>query len=174
MLIIHGCMCVLAQSCLTLCHPMNCGSPGSHFTVFLQDSDLSPWVYSITYFKSPAFVACFMEWEAIGIFFVCVSHWDWTDWVDWLHHLTRLSLDPSVMIQSFSVAIENPPPSSDLKLGSLHFTYTVIVVSPFSSLLFRTQKRGEILKTIQYAEQTKQTKQCLHWNRMLTLACMYA
>ena len=176
MLIVHGSMCVLAQSCLTLCHPVNCSSPGSHFTV----SDLSTRVIYLPEciqsldFKSPGFVACFMEWEAIGIFFGCVSHWGWTDWVDWLHHLTRLSLDPSVMIQSISVAIENPPPISDLKLGSLHFMCTVSVVSPFSLLIFRTQKRREILKTIQYAEKTKQTKQCLHWNRMLTPACMYA
>ena len=166
MLIVHGSMCVFAQLCLTLCHPMSCDSPGSHFTIFLQESDLSTWVYSITWLLIPR-LCCMLY--GVGshrnLLWLCLSLR-----LDWLSRLTPV--DHSVMIQSISVAIESPPPSSDLKLGSLHFRYTIIGVSPLSSLIFRTQKRGEILKTIQYTEQSKQTKQCLPWNRMLTLACM--
>ena len=34
--VVHVCVCLVAQSCLTLCDPMDCSPPGSSVHVILQ------------------------------------------------------------------------------------------------------------------------------------------
>lgn len=81
------------------------------------------------------------------------SEWTRLDLLECMPHSTRFSRDHEAVIRSLSIALESSPQSSALELGSLHIRFPLTDISPFSSLIFRTQKREEIFKA---AKQTKQ------------------